>query len=97
MLIEIEKDLKENDVVSLKLSSGEEVISRYVSMDGDNYIVKNPMVLVAGPQGLGMQPFMLSVKADGKFTMQSKNIMCAKRTEEELAKQFIQQTTGLTV
>ena len=97
MLLEIEKDFKENDVVSFKLSSGEELLTRFVKMDGENYVVKNPMVLVAGPQGLGMQNFMLSVKPDGQFTLQDKNIMCVKSTEEELAKQFMEQTSGLTL
>lgn len=93
----IETELKANDVVSFKLSSGEEIISRFDSKDDTKYIVKNPMVIIAGPQGLGMTPFMFSVSPDSKYTLSTNTIMCAMKTEGELAKQYIAQVSGLVL
>lgn len=93
----VDAGFKANDVVSIKLSTGEEVISRFDSKDDSTYTIKQPMVILAGPQGLGMQPFMFSAGQDTAFTLSAKNVICAAKTETELAKQYISQTSGLVL
>lgn len=91
----VQSGFKENDVVSFKLSTGEEVISRFEEQNDTQYKIKNPMVILAGPQGLGMQPFMFSVKPDNTFILNVSNVICAMATEDELAKQYVSQTSGI--
>ncbi len=91
----VAQGLKEKDVVSMKLASGEEIVARYVKTDDAAYVVQHPMVLVARQEGLGLAPFMFSVKPDENFKFAVNNVLCAMPTEEGLAKQYMSQTSGI--
>jgi hypothetical protein len=93
----IEAPYKVGDTVSLKLTSGEEIIARLESEDTNNYTLKKPMVLIAQEKGLGLAPFMFSVSPDGKFVMKASAVSCVAKTEAEIAKQYTSQTSGLAL
>jgi|TARA_R110002153_G_scaffold53917_6_gene149927 hypothetical protein len=91
----IEAPYKVGDVVSLKLSSGEEILGRLEAEKDNNVTLKKPMVLIAQEKGLGLAPFMFSVSPDGKFVMKSTAISCMAKTEAEIAKQYVATTSGI--
>jgi len=91
----IEAPYKVGDVVSLKLSSGEEILGRLEAEKENNVTLKKPMVLIAQEKGLGLAPFMFSVSPDGKFVMKSTAISCIAKTESEIAKQYVATTSGI--
>ena len=93
----IEAPYKNGDTVSLKLSTGEEIVARLEEESGSHYQLHKPMVLVAGQQGLGLAPFMFSVNPDSKFRINASVVTCILKTEKELASQYMQQTTGIAV
>lgn len=93
----IETPYKNGDTVSLKLTSGEEVVARLEEETGTHTVLHKPMVLIAGQQGLGLAPFMFSVSADAKFKINNTSVTCVSKTEKELASQYTQQTTGITI
>ena len=93
----IEAPYKVGDVVSLKLSSGEEILGRLEAEKENNVTLKKPMVLIAQEQGLGLAPFMFSVSPDGKFVMKSTAISCIAKTEKEISKQYTAQTSGIAL
>ena len=93
----IEAPYKVGDVVSLKLSSGEEILGRLESEKENNVTLKKPMVLIAQEKGLGLAPFMFSVSPDGKFVMKSTAISCMAKTEAEISKQYTAQTSGIAL
>mgnify|MGYP000080985547 FL=1 len=92
----LEKPISSGDTVSLKLNAGEEIIARYDSEDSDVVTLHKPMALIAQGQGLGLAPFMFSVDPDhSKFKIKANAIVCIARTEEGLAKQYTEKTTGI--
>jgi hypothetical protein len=93
----IDTPYKIGDTVSLKLTTGEEVVARLEEETGTVYTLHKPMVLIAGQQGLGLAPFMFSVSPDAKFKINSSVVTCILKTEKELASQYTQQTTGIAV
>jgi hypothetical protein len=93
MLIEL--PYKIGDIVSFKLSSGEEILGRLEEETDKVFTLHKPMVLIMGQKGLGLAPFMFSVSPDSKFKLQSSSISCVAKTEEEIAKQYTAQTTGI--
>jgi hypothetical protein len=95
MLIEV--PYKENDTVTLKLTSGEEVVARLEKDDGDNLILRKPLMITATQQGLGLAPFMFTSDPELKVVINNTKIVCVAKTQEEFAKQYIQNTTGITV
>lgn len=91
----IETPYKEGDTVSLKLSSGEEIVTRLEKEDAKYFTVRKPMVLIAQPEGLGLAPFMFSVSPDAKFNITVTSVSCVAKTQDEIAKQYTAQTTGI--
>lgn len=93
----IETPYKNGDTISLKLSSGEEIVARLDKEDAKSFTVSKPMVLIAQQEGLGLAPFMFSVSPDAKFVLQATSVACVAKTEGEIAKQYTKQTTGLAL
>ena len=93
----IETPYKVGDTVSFKLVSGEEIVARLEDETEKSYTLKKPMVLIAQQQGLGLAPFMFSVSPDGKFVLQANSVSCIAKTEEEIGKQYVAQTSGIAL
>ena len=95
MLIEI--PYKTGDTVSLKLISGEEVVGRIGEPTQDVVTLTKPMTFIMGPQGLGMVPYMFSAPQDAKIKIKDSAIVAIVKTDDQVNKQYLQQTTGLTL
>jgi hypothetical protein len=93
MLLEI--PYKAGDTISLKLSTGEEIVARLDTESSEAYTVKKPMVLIANEKGLGLAPFMYSVNPDGKFILNASTVTCMGKTEGEIAKQYTATTSNI--
>ena len=51
------KEFKENDIISLKLVSGEEVIGKFKSKTADATTIEKALVMMHGPKGLAFGTF----------------------------------------
>jgi len=91
----IEKGVAEGDVVTLKLTSGEEILGKLVE-DGALYIKLNrPMVLTAGQQGLGMAPYLFTANPDRDVRIFKNTVVVFEPTLKEFSDSYIQGTTGI--
>ena len=91
----IETPYKNGDTVSLKLSSGEEIVARLDSETPKEYTLKKPMVLIMQNEGLGLAPYMYSVSPDAKFNVLVNSVSCIAKTQDEIAKQYISTTSNI--
>lgn len=91
----IETPYKNGDTVSLKLSSGEEIVGRLDEETPTKFILQKPMVLIMQQQGLGLAPFMFSVSPDAKFNILATTVTCIAKTEGEIADQYIATTSNI--
>jgi len=91
----IESSYKPGDIVSLKLSSGEEIVARLDEETSTKFTLSKPMVLIMQAEGLGLAPYMYSVKATSKFHILSSTVSCVAKTEEDIAAQYVQTTSGI--
>lgn len=91
----LEAPYKVGDVVSFKLSSGEEVIARLEAETDNSYKVTKPLMLAATQQGLGLAPYMFSVSPETKVTMNKHSVISISKTVKEMSDQYIQGTTGI--
>jgi hypothetical protein len=91
----IETPIKEEDIVSFKLNSGEEIVARLKAQDANSYTLHKPMVLIMQQQGMGLAPFMFSVSPEAKFILQAPSITCIAKTENEIAKQYTATTSNI--
>lgn len=91
----IETPYKDGDTVSLKLSSGEEIVGRLDEETATRFVLHKPMVLIMQQQGLGLAPFMFSVSPDAKFNILATTVTCVAKTEGEIADQYIASTSNI--
>jgi len=85
------------DVVSIKLSSGEEMIARLDSENDTTVIVSKPYILIAAQNGMALAPYMFTVSPDTKIKLKINNIICVVKSAKDASDMYIKQSTGLTV
>lgn len=95
-MLEIKVPYVKQDAVTLKLSSGEEIIATFESETQDQFVVSKAVVLVQvqSAQGVGMMPWMMSADA-GNIMISKHNIMVVCKTQADVAKTYLENTTGI--
>lgn len=93
----IERAFKENDVISFKVSSGEEVIARYVKEDSSYFYVTKPSVLMMNPQGMGMVPYMFTVNPEKEYAISKNTVITYAVTDDEIGRQYLSKTSGIAL
>ena len=93
----ISKGFAEGEVVTLKLTSGEEIVAKLVEDGATHYKLKNPQVIGMGPKGPGLMPYLFTVNPDTEIRLQKSTVTVAEATDEQFAKQFIESTTGIAL
>ena len=91
----IDKGIAEGEIVSLKLSSGEEIITKLVEETSVGYKVSKPLVLSMNQQGLGMIPFMFTNDMEKDLVINKGSVIVITPCEQQFANQYIQGTTGI--
>jgi hypothetical protein len=81
-------NLKDGDLITLKLASGEEVISKYKSK-ADSYIsIEKALVLMQGPQGLAFGTFFSTAKQDEPFNIAIDKITTIAHINDKIAEEY---------
>ena len=93
----IDKGVSINEVVTIKLTSGEELIATLVE-ERDQFIkVAKPRVLAQGQNGIGMVPYLFTVDPDRSVKLTRATIVVLEPTDKESAAQYTTATTGLII
>jgi hypothetical protein len=93
----INKGVSEGEVITLKLTSGEEIVAKLVEDGAAYYKLKNPQVIGMGPKGPGLMPYLFTVSPDAEIRLQKSTVTVAEATDAQFAKQFIESTTGIAL
>lgn len=95
MLINRSKSYEADEVVTLRLTTGEEVMARFVEETDLTFKVSRPMVLMAGPQGAMLTQMAMTLELNTEVEFQKSHVVIHGRTREEAADSYIQATTGI--
>lgn len=93
----ISKGRTTGSVVTLKLSSGEELIARLEEENAEGISIIKPMVLSMTPKGPGLMPYLFTVSPDQKITINNSAIIVVADTDKDFADQYLTSTTGITL
>ena len=91
----IDKGVTEGEVITLKLTSGEELVAKLVEDGAAYYKLSKPMVIGMGKQGPGLMPYLFTVHPDKDVRVLKGTVVVAEATDEEFAKQFLESTSGI--
>jgi hypothetical protein len=85
----IEKGVTSGDVVTIKLTSGEELVARLDS-ETDTFVkLTKTMGLTAGPNGLAMVPYLFTVEQDKVISLNKNTITVIAETMKDAGRQYI--------
>jgi hypothetical protein len=91
--------LKENkigQIISMKLTSGDEVVGKVSGQTAEGITLSKPVILAASRDGLAMVPFMMTADPDGDYLFKTNNIMCVVNTNQQVSDAYFQSVTGIT-
>ena len=91
----IDKGISTGQVVTLKLTSGEEIVAKLVEETTSNYKLSKPLVLSMNQQGLGMVPFTFTGNPDKDYIVNHSAVISITTTVKDFADQYIKGTTGI--
>lgn len=84
-----------SEVVTLKVNSGEEIISRIKACDTQTVTLEEPLSVAPGPQGVGLMPSMFTAEQGGDIVINRSSIMMAALTAEPVRVKYIEAVTGI--
>jgi hypothetical protein len=93
----IDKGVAIGEVITLKLTSGEELVAKLAEETPTYYKLSKPQVIGMGPQGPGLMPYLFTVSPDKEVKLLKTTVTVAEATDEAFAKQFLQSTTGIAL
>ena len=86
---------KENDIISLKLVSGEEVLGKFKSGDSDIITIEKPLLMMHGPQGLAFGNFFATAKQSNGVTISSQQIIADDLTGDKVKDEYVRVTSNV--
>lgn len=90
--------VQSGDIITIKLMSGEEVVARLEEDKEEVLAVAKPRAIVNIPnKGIGLGPFVFTVPQNAGIEIFKKNVVCYAETEDGMARQYTEGTSGLTL
>jgi hypothetical protein len=89
----LDKPVKQGATVSVKLTSGEEILGCYMSESSTQLVLEKPATISATPDGkMGIIPWMMTSRAT-KISLNMSTVVAFAITEDEIAKAYTQSTS----
>ena len=82
-------------IYTIKLNSGEEVITKVIEITRDNIIVTDPVSIAPSQQGMQMIPSMFTAEARGNVTLNTSAIAFYANTDDSIKDKYSEATTGI--
>jgi len=100
----LEKTWKIDDVCTIKMSTGEEVIAKITASNDSSITISKPLVLQVGVDPSTNQPvlqmlpsFLFSAQRDAKLNINLNHVITIAPSEENAKNSYISSTTNLAV
>lgn len=90
-------NIKTNEVVSIKLNSGEELITRVKEVTDTYLIITEPVSVAPGPQGMGLVPSLFTANPSGEFMLNRNSIAVVCETEYNIKAKYSEAVSGVKV
>ncbi len=88
-------NIKTDEVYTLKLNSGEELIAKVKGIEGTELIVAEPVSIAPGPQGMGLVPSMFTADPKGEYRLNTNSISIYAVTDASVKNKYVEATTGI--
>ena len=92
----LNKPFNANDIVSFKLTSGEEIVARFNSETLSDYNISKPASLTQTPQGnIALVPTVFSAELNSSVNLQKSVVAMTTLTNKKFSDEYIRATTSI--
>lgn len=83
------------DIISLKISNGDEVVAKFVEETNTGFMIKKPMTVMPTKNGIVLVPTLFTSDSELPLPINFQHIMLHGSTVKEMSDHYIQKTTGI--
>ena len=91
----LSKGYQDGDIVSFKLSTGDEIVARIISTDSDSFEISKPCTVMPSAQGMGLIQSLFTADADVNVRLQKQHVIMHAPSIDQMQKHYIKTTTGI--
>jgi hypothetical protein len=91
----IDTPLTAGDIVTIKITTGDEIIARLAEFNDNAYIISKPLALIDTGSGMGLAPFAFTVSPSTKIPINRATVVFCAKTDTGTAKSYIESTSSL--
>ena len=88
--------LEKNEIYTIKLASGEEIVTKVIEETDDALEVDQPIMVVVSQQGLQLMPGLFTNNNEKTVTINKGSCVMVGPTREDVRTNWIEATTGIT-
>jgi len=86
-----------NTVYTIKLNSGEEMVTKVIGINDDSLSITDPVSIAPSQKGMQMIPSMFTADPSQPTTLNTNSISFYCITEDSIKMKYIEATTGIAV
>ena len=83
----IDKGVSVGEVITLKLTSGEEIVAKLAAETDSHYKLSRPMVIGMGERGPGLMPYLFTVNPEKEVKLSKITVTVVEATDKTFADQ----------
>lgn len=91
----ISKGYQEGDIVSFKLTNGDEIVAKIINAESDAFEIAKPCTVMPGPQGIGLIQSLFTADSDINVMLQKNHVIMHAPCIDQIQKHYIKTTTGI--
>lgn len=96
MLVNKETKIHENDIISVKMKSGEELLGKLVELRDSELVIQNPLILIVTENNqLNAGAMFISQEKTTVVRLNRDSIIGYCKTSDNLKNQYIQMNSGI--
>ena len=88
--------IENNEIYTIKLSSGEEIVAKIVEQTDDTLEADQPIMVAVTQQGLQLMPGLFTNDNEKTVTLNKSSCVMIGVTREDVRSNWIEATTGIT-
>ena len=91
----IQKGYDAGDIVCFKVTTGDEIVAKIVSVDADGFTVDRPCTVIPSQQGLGLMQSLISADINNNVKLKNQHIIMHGPVIKDIENHYIRTTTGI--
>lgn len=88
--------IEKNEIYTLKLASGEEIVTKIIEESDDSYEVNHPIMVAVTHEGLRLMPGLFTNNNEKSVTINKSSCVMLGITRDDVRTNWIESTTGIS-